>query len=104
MELRPGTRLKSVVCETQVIVVRAPKASVVVACGGEPMVALDADAVQADGRRPAAGLDSGAALGKRYADEEAGLELLVTKAGSGTLTADGLVLPVKAAKPLPASD
>jgi hypothetical protein len=43
-------------------------------------------------------------IGKRYADEELGLELLCTRAGTGALTVNGEVLQVKGAKPLPASD
>jgi hypothetical protein len=43
-------------------------------------------------------------MGKRYANEEAGLEVLVTKAGSGTLSVGAVVLPLKDAKALPSSD
>ena len=43
-------------------------------------------------------------VGKRYANEEIGLEVLCTKAGTGTLTVNGEVLLPKEAKPLPASD
>ena len=63
-----------------------------------------------DGADPAAGaaldesLGDGPQLGKRYADEELGLELLCTRAGAGALTADGAVLGLKGAKPLPSSD
>ena len=45
-----------------------------------------------------------ALMGKRYADEELGLEVLCTRSGSGALTVDGNVLSLKGAKPLPASD
>ena len=101
MELKAGARLKSVVCETQVIVVRAPQGDVLVSCGGAPMVAIDVDA-------PAGSLDPSAAdgtqLGKRYADEEVGLELLCTKAGKGSLQLNGVAIGLKQAKALPASD
>ena len=43
-------------------------------------------------------------LGKRYEDEPSGAELLCVKAGDGSLAIDGRVLPIKGAKPLPASD
>jgi hypothetical protein len=43
-------------------------------------------------------------LGKRYADESSGLEVLCTKPGPGPLTVDGRPLEVKGPKPLPASD
>ena len=101
MELKAGARLKSVACETQVIVVRAPQGDVEVTCGGAVMVPVDAEA-------EAAALDSAAAdgtqLGKRYADEELGLELLCTKAGNGSLRVNGVVIGLKQAKALPASD
>jgi len=101
VELKAGARLKSVACETQVIVVRAPQGDVEVTCGGAVMVPVDADA-------PGAALDASAAdgtqLGKRYADEDLGLEILCTKGGDGSLSVGDVVLDVKGAKPLPASD
>ena len=51
-----------------------------------------------------AGFDGGTQLGKRYADDELGLELLCSKAGEGSLSVGEAVLDVKGAKPLPASD
>ena len=50
------------------------------------------------------GFDQGTQLGKRYSDEELGLELLCTKAGTGSISVGEAVLEVKGAKPLPASD
>ena len=47
---------------------------------------------------------SGSLIGKRFADADSGLELLVTKAGAGTLALDGVAIPLKEAKPLPSSD
>jgi hypothetical protein len=46
----------------------------------------------------------GSLIGKRFADPDSGLELLVTKAGEGTLAVDGISIPPKEAKPLPSSD
>jgi hypothetical protein len=46
----------------------------------------------------------GSLLGKRYADEDLGLELLCMKAGEGTLAVDGTAIPLRDAKPLPSSD
>ena len=102
MELRPGLRLESATCDTQVVVVRPPKdsADVDVRCGGEPM----RDLGTGGDRLPIRGEGDGTLLGKRYADEELGLELLCSRAGQGALTVDGRVLPVKGAKPLPSSD
>ena len=101
MELKAGARLKSQVCETQVIVVRAPQGDVEVSCGGAVMVPLDADVTVGE---PDPAWAQGTQLGKRYADEEIGLELLCTKAGKGTLALNGAPLGLKQAKPLPASD
>jgi hypothetical protein len=46
--------------------------------------------------------DDGTLLGKRYVHED--LEVLCTKAGKGSLSVGGVRLPLKEAKPLPASD
>ena len=43
-------------------------------------------------------------IGKRFADEASGLELRATKGGAGALARDGTTIPLKYAKPLPASD
>jgi hypothetical protein len=48
-------------------------------------------------------LSGGAVMGKRYIDEN-GAELLVTKAGAGTLAVGDTPMSLKEAKPLPASD
>ena len=42
-------------------------------------------------------------MGKRYVDDS-GAELLVTKAGAGSLSIGDTPLELKTAKPLPASD
>lgn len=99
--IKNGTRLQSQVCDTQVIVVRAAQSLDDLRCGGRPMLSLDAE-------RPAdAALDpafaDGAVMGKRYVDED-GAEVLVTKAGAGTLSVGVTALTLKEAKPLPASD
>lgn len=100
--LRTGARLRSQVCTTEVIVVRPGAGTVSLTCGGQPMVDL-ADTATAGS--PAAGLDGGALLGKRYtAPADDTLELLVTKAGAGTLGDGQTPLVLKEAKPLPASD
>jgi hypothetical protein len=101
MRLKPGLRLRSAVDTTEVIAVRAPGAEVDLRCGGAPMVAAGGD--EAGGSLDPA-WSEGTLLGKRYADEALGLELLCTKAGEGSLSVDGVALPMKDAKPLPASD
>jgi hypothetical protein len=101
MLLRPGSRLQSVTCETQVIVVRAPGDEVDLRCGGKPMVAAGE---AGETSTPAGGFDGGTLMGKRYASEEIGLEVLCTKAGAGSLSVGEQPLLEKDAKPLPASD
>jgi hypothetical protein len=102
VQLKPGQKLRSAVCEAQVVVVKAPGVDVEVGCGGAPLLA-DGDEVDG-GATLDPSLGDGPLLGKRYADEELGLELLCSRAGQGALTVDGRVLPVKGAKPLPSSD
>ncbi|MBX7453889.1 hypothetical protein GR927_38445 [Mycolicibacterium sp. 3033] len=99
--IKNGTRMQSQVCETQVIVVRSADSLDDLRAGGAPMVPLG-DAVD-----PALTLDEslggGSLMGKRYVDD-GGAEVLVTKAGAGTLTVGATPLSLKEAKPLPASD
>lgn len=102
MQLKPGTRLESATCDAQVVVVKAPKDSgdVDLRCGGAPMRELGSGG----DRSPMTTEGDGVLLGKRYADEELGLELLCTQAGAGALAVGDTVLLVKGAKPLPSSD
>jgi hypothetical protein len=102
MKLRPGQKLHSAVSDAQVVVVRAPDTDVDLACGGAPL--LEEGQQGADAPALDASLGEGPLLGKRYADEELGLELLCTRPGAGALTVDGRALPIKGAKPLPSSD
>jgi len=103
VEFKPGTRLRSQVDATEVIVVRAPKVDVAIACGGHPMI--DQQAQPAPGLIPAGDGAGAMLLGKRYiVDGEDALELLVTKPGSNVITVDGVPVTPKEARPLPASD
>jgi hypothetical protein len=102
VKLRAGQKLHSAVCEAQVIVVRAPDAEVELGCGGAPLLEDGQDADATATLDPSLG--DGPLLGKRYADDELGLELLCNRAGQGALTVDGRPLLVKGAKPLPSSD
>jgi len=97
--VKAGERLRSRVCTTEVIVIRAPGGDVELSCGGRPMARGNEqiEVTAADG--PATTL-----LGKRYSDGERRIELLCVKAGGGPLTLDGEVLSAQTAKPLPASD
>ncbi|HEX7135371.1 MAG TPA: hypothetical protein VF228_22540 [Iamia sp.] len=102
MELRPGMRLESTTCDTQVVVVRAPAAGadVDVRCGGAPLRELGSGGE----RVPLTGEDEPTLLGKRYEDAELGLELLCTQGGAGALSVGDTPLTIKGAKPLPSSD
>ena len=99
--IKNGTRLQSQVCDTQVIVVRSADSLDDLRAGGAPMVAVGSDV---DGSLSLdAALSDGNLMGKRYVDD-AGAEVLVTKAGAGTLSIGSTPLAIKEAKPLPASD
>jgi hypothetical protein len=98
--LKAGTRLRSQVDGTEVIVVRAPGAEVDLRIGGHPAIATTAE--------PEPGLvavaGEPALIGKRYTRVEGDLEILVTKAGAAGLAVAEVALHVKESKPLPSSD
>ena len=100
-QLKAGTRLRSAVCDTEVMVVAAPDGDVDLRCGGAPMLELGAD-------KPGGGVDASAAggtqIGKRYVNEAGDLELLCTKPGDGALGVADTLLKTKEAKALPSSD
>ena len=99
--IKNGTRLQSQVCDTQVIVVRSAESLDDLRIGGAPAIpvgdqpdsSLSLDDSMADGNL----------MGKRYVDAD-GAEVLVTKAGKGTISIGSTPLALKEAKPLPASD
>ncbi|WP_083933794.1 hypothetical protein [Sciscionella marina] len=103
MRVRTGSKLASGVSDTVVMVVQAPSnADLDLRCGGAPLV----DA--AERSTPASPVDPRFAgevlLGKRYADDTTGVELLVIKGGNGILSVGGTPLVQKDAKKLPSSD
>lgn len=98
--LKAGARFKSAVCDTQVMVIKAPAGDYALECGGTLMVAPSEDGageLNAD-------LAGGTLMGKRYVDPDEKFELLCTKPGKGSLVLDGAPLDVKQAKQLPSSD
>jgi hypothetical protein len=99
--IKNGTRLQSQVCDTQVIVVRSADSLDDLRAGGAPMVPIGTETAGDATLDPA--FSEGNAMGKRYVDES-GAEVLVTKAGAGTLSVGATALALKEAKPLPASD
>jgi hypothetical protein len=96
--MKPGTKLKSAVCDTEVMVVRA--ADAVVECGGTPM----AEERPAERKPVNAAFAEGTKIGKRYVNAAGTVELLCVKQGQGSLSIAGEALKIKDAKPLPASD
>lgn len=102
MELKPGSRWKSAVCDTEVVVVRPPKTPVSLECGGHPMVAHAA--ARPEGLSVSADHSGGTGMGKRFADEDSGMEVLCSKGGAGSLSINGQPILPKDAKKLPASD
>jgi hypothetical protein len=95
--MKPGSRLKSVACDSEVVVIRY--GSGILSCGGAAMSDGVGDPAELD---PAQ--SGGTVMGKRYVDAAGTVELLCVKPGKGTLALDGLALMLKEAKPLPASD
>jgi hypothetical protein len=101
--LRPGLRLASQVCSTEIIVVRSGTQPLTLLCGGVLMQERGAPGAPTVSRDD--GQMRGSLLGKRYTHpDDPAVEVLVTAAGDGTLSADGKELMLKEAKPLPASD
>jgi len=97
--MKAGTKLKSAVCDAEVMVIKAAADSAF-ACGGAPMVE------ERSGEKgtidPA--FAEGVKMGKRYTDAVGTVELLCIKPGAGSLSMGGVALQLKDAKPLPASD
>ena len=96
--MKPGTRLKSAACDTEVMVIRCGDGQI--QCGGVAM----GEAKPADPAALSADFSGGTLMGKRYVDAAAAYELLCVKPGKGSLAVDGVALVTKDAKPLPASD
>lgn len=95
--MKPGTRLKSNVCDTEVMIIRAGEGRI--ECGGQPMSAEKSGNGEIDPQ-----FAQGTLIGKRYVDADGAYELLCVKPGKGSLAVDGVALSTKDAKPLPASD
>jgi hypothetical protein len=103
MEIKPGTRLRSAVCDGEFVVVRwSPAEPAELRCGGHPMVGPDDP--KPEGVSAVAGFEEGSLIGKRYTDEAGTIEVLCAKAGTSSLSLGDVPLQLKDAKPLPASD
>lgn len=97
MTLKIGNRLFSTEGSVEVIVVAGSVDACAVTCAGVPMsLSPVTQEITDDGQD--------VPVGKRYEDPDCGLELLVTKGGTGPLAVEGRPLTLKAPKRLPASD
>ena len=96
--MKPGTRLKSATCDTEVVIIRCNADQI--DCGGQAM----AESHDSKADAPHADFASGTIMGKRYVTADNGVELLCVKPGKGSLSIGAVLLNVKEAKPLPASD
>lgn len=99
--VRNGARLRSQVCTGMVIVVKATDSLDDLRCGGMPMIPVGSEPTADAALDPAFG--AGTVMGKRYVDST-GAEVLVTKAGAGSLSIGTEHLELKESKTLPASD
>lgn len=99
--IKNSTRLQSQVCDTQVIVVRSADSLDDLRAGGALMVPVGTETVAGTTMDP--DFSSGTIMGKRYVDDGVA-EVLVTKAGEGSLSIGATPMSIKEVKPLPASD
>lgn len=99
VQLKPGHRLFSAVCDAEFMVVRGAGDSNL-SCGGCELsdAAVEAKSEMQEGQ------SAGVLIGKRYVDTSGDVELLCTRAGQGTLSIDGDQMLVKEAQSLPSSD
>jgi hypothetical protein len=96
--MKPGAKLKSTACDTEVMVIKACEGSL--ECGGQPMADEKPDTPAALDQN----FSAGTLIGKRYVNADQSLEVLCVRAGAGSLALNGAALEIKDAKPLPSSD
>lgn len=101
MQLKSGVRLKSTVCNGEVMVITAAEGITAITCGGAEMADAANDVSKGEINPDHA---EGVQIGKRYINEEGDLELLCIKPGDGSLAVEGKPLKMKSAKKLPKSD
>ena len=96
---KPGIKLSSRVCKTQIMILRIPAVEMEIFCGGLPMVIGDPTEFE-----DLQGENNGTLVGKRYTDETETMEFLCTRGGEGTIAVSGHKIDIKSAKKLPSSD
>jgi hypothetical protein len=99
MELKAGLRLKSAVCDAELMIIKAADGDNLT-CGGELM------SDEAPAEKAAANSDqmNGCVIGKRYVNEAETVEVLCIKTGDGSLYYNDTELMTKDTKKLPSSD
>ena len=95
--LKPGTRLKSAVCDAEVMIIKCGDSDDLT-CGGLPL-SDPPDKTEGD-----AGKRHGCLIGKRYVNANESIEVLCVKSGEGSLFYDDEELMTKDTKKLPSSD
>ena len=100
-ELKTGARLKSSVCDGEIMVVATPGGDIDITCGGAPMLLPGEEATPAELNPDHA---VGIVIGKRYITADEALEVLCVKAGQGSLAVNGELLLQKDTKKLPKTD
>lgn len=95
--MKPGTRLKSAVCDAEIMIIKAAEGDDLT-CGGAAMVE------NPDKAEPDPDKMHGCVIGKRYVNEASTIEVLCVKSGDGSLYYNGAELMTKDTKKLPSSD
>ncbi len=95
--LKPGTRLKSAVCDAELMIIKAG-GNDKLTCGG---VSLDEPSDRVEG---VADKMNGCVIGKRYINTDETIEVLCVKTGEGSLYCNDEELMTKDTKKLPSSD
>jgi len=101
LDLKPGSRWKSAVCDAEIVVVKKQSAPIILECGAEALSPVRRREM------PQHRLRLSMRPGPRSAnlrDEETGLEVLCSKTGAGSLSVAGRPLTLRDAKQLPSSD
>jgi hypothetical protein len=101
MDLTPGTRMRSVSCTTEIIVIAGRAGELT--CDGQRMIPKsETDASPAPPRDDPA--NDATLLGKRYRTPDGTVQVLCVQQGRGALAFDGILLELIKPKTLPASD
>lgn len=101
MPLKIGARLKSTVCDGEVMIISTPNEDIELTCGGAVMTSAANESEKGELDADQAG---GVQIGKRYIGLDGKLEVLCVKPGQGSLATEGTVLTIKDAKKLPKTD